>query len=250
MKNIILKFFLIILTFSIANFGQEIKSFPKSAKILEMQAVTANRKMILWMPNPVKNPHDKMLEGEEYNCPDETRGSYYSGKVFVTLIDSGTNKTINNLEIKGDGEGNFPDEIDIPYAIRSGYYYNVRNPSKTIERKPQIMALKDYNGDGKPQEFALFDALFCMGLKTTLIGYDERQDKVIQYPIQLMTDGKTKTIYWSDYLFSKKPLQKGVWNYKIDYRGRGGTLDKYKIRYDRNKKIFIGKLTSTDSAND
>lgn len=199
------------------------------------------------MPNPVKHPHDKMIEGEEYTCPDVTRGSYYSGRIYLTLVNSATNKTINTLEIRGDAEGNFPNEIDIPYAIRGGYYYAVPNSSKTIERKPQIMALKDYNDDGKALEFALFDAEACQGLATTLIGYSEKQDKVIQYPIQLTAGGKLQTIYWIDYLFSKKSLREGIWKYSIDYRGRGGTLDKYEIRYDKQQEKFVGTLKSVEN---
>jgi hypothetical protein len=50
-------------------------------------------------------------------------------------------------------------------------YYHVEGVSKDREGKPAIMRMRDYNGDGKALEFALFDALACMGLETTLIGY-------------------------------------------------------------------------------
>ena len=63
--------------------------------------------------------------------------------------------------------------------------------AKEAEGKPTIMWLKDYNGDGTAWEFALFNAEACMGLATTLIGYSERQDKVIQYQTQLRAT-KTK----------------------------------------------------------
>jgi hypothetical protein len=80
-------------------------------------------------------------------------------------------------------------------------------------------------GDGKAWEFALFDARACMGLATALIGYSERQDKVIQYQTHLVVnDSKGKrsstTEYWTDYLFSEKPTRPGSWKYEIDYRGR------------------------------
>lgn len=248
MRNAFFAFLLGVLIFCNCAFGQKTELIPKSATILETQIVTPKRKIILWMPNPTRHPNETLRE--EYTCPDATRGSYYSGKVFIMLVDSSTNKTINTLEVKGDSEGNFPDEIDVPYAIHGGYYYKVINPSKTIERKPQIMWLKDYNGDSRAQEFALFDAEACQGLATTLIGYSEKQDKVIQYPIQLTTSGKTEIVYWIDYLFSKKPVAGGVWKYEIDYRGRGGSLDKYEIRYDKAKEMFIGNLTSTNGEND
>ena len=137
-----------------------------------------------------------------------------------------------------------------PYKIRSDYYYHVEGVPKETEGKPTIMWLRDYNGDGKAWEFALFDAQACMGLATTLIGYSERQDKVIQYQTHLnVNDSKgkrsTTTESWTDYLFSKKPTRPGSWKYEIDYRGRGGVLAKYEIHYDKQTERFEGKLVET-----
>jgi hypothetical protein len=142
------------------------------------------------------------------------------------------------------------DSFDVPYRIRAGYYYEVPGARGTREGKPAIMRLRDYNGDGKTQEFALFDAEACMGLGTALIGYSGRQDKVIQYAIELRVtseDGTkaTQVTRWCDYLFSKTPIRLGYWRYEIDYSGRGGTLDKYMIRYNPGKEIFEGTLVST-----
>ncbi len=218
------------------------RPIPKNATVLETQTLGTKRKMILWMPDPTKYPNEE-TKADIYTCPDQTRGSYYTGEVRVTLIDSKTNKTINTLKIKGDDEYEPYDKIDIPYLIRGGYYYKVPNPSSKIERKPQIMALKDYNGDGRAHEFTLFNAEACMGLGTTLIGYSERQDRVIQYPILLKTSERTSRQYWLDYLFAKKQVSPGVWRYEIDYRGRNGTLDKFTVRYDRKNEKFIGSIT-------
>ena len=117
------------------------------------------------------------------------------------------------------------------------------------DAKPTIMWLHDYNGDGKALEFALFNAQACMGLETALFGYSERQDKVIQYPIKLevIENGRstTQTQMWADYLMSKKPQSVGYWKYEVDYRGRGGSLDKWEVKYDRLKEAFEGRLTIT-----
>ncbi len=244
MKADVFKLFLLFLALSVVSFGQISKAIPKSAIILETQFVAPKRKLILWMMNPVKHQNETP-ESDIYTCPEVTRGSYYTGKVRVTLVNLKSNKIINTLEVKGDEDKS--DEIDIPYAIRGGNYYKVPNPSKTKERKPQIMWLKDYNGDGKAQEFALFDALACMGLQTTLVGYSAKKDRVIQYPIELKSSDGFQNTFWLDYLFSQKPVKKGVWSYQSDYRGRGGTLDKIKMRYDRTKEKFFGSI---DSQND
>lgn len=131
------------------------------------------------------------------------------------------------------------------HMIRGGYYYKVEgNPKKGEEVKPRLMWLRDYNGDGKALEFALFDALACMGLPTTLIGYSWQQDKVIQYEILLEIKGDnkqgTEISHWCDYLFGKKPKAQGYWKYEINYGGRGGALVKYEIRYNARKERFEG----------
>src|SRR5258708_6812907 len=76
---------------------------------------------------------------------------------------------------------------------------------------------------GRAQEFALFDAEACMPLATTLIGYSEAQDRVIQYSAKIEVisgpEGTTQTMYWVNYLFNRKPERRGYWKYQIDYRG-------------------------------
>lgn len=216
----------------------------EGAKILETQPVTPNRSLILWMVRPSQHPRD--TPGDPYTCPEYTRGSYYSGATRVSLVDPQTHKVINTVKILQEDA----DEFDLPYNIRSDFYYHVEGVPKETEGKPKIMWLKDYNGDGKAWEFALFDAQACMGLATTLIGYSERQDKVIQYQTHLaVTDSKGKRSTtaepWTDYLFSKKAAGPGTWKYEIDYRGRGGSLDKYEIHYDKQAERFEGKLVQS-----
>ena len=217
--------------------------FPEGALVIETQPVTPKRSLILWMVRPTKHPRE--TPDDPYTCPEYTRGSYYSGATRVSLVDPQTHKVINTIEVSQEA-----DEFDIPYSIRSDFYYHVEGVPKETEGKPTIMWLKDYNGDGKAWEFALFDAQACMGLATTLIGYSERQDRVIQYQTHLVVaDSKRKrsatTQSWTDYLFAKKPMSPGSWKYEIDYRGRGGSLDKYEIHYDKQAERFAGKLGQT-----
>jgi hypothetical protein len=222
-----------------------IKDLPADAVILErrklLPSVRANRQIVLWMIKPSKNPNNYAPD-DIYTCPDQSRGSYYSGPTRVSLIDSGTNSIINTLKISEADEESF----DLPYAIRQGYYYRV-DSVKRGEAKPTIIWLRDYNGDGKTLEFAFFDAVACMGLQTTLVGYSVKQDRVIQYPIKLeVIEGKkrsSRTSLWADYLFNQKPRRPGYWKYEIDYRGRAGTLDKWEVRYNAAQERFEGTLT-------
>jgi hypothetical protein len=227
----------------------KVHGLPKGATIVETRTLPAtaraNRMLVLWMLNPRKNPTNYSPD-EIYACPDQTRGSHYSGATRVSLIDSATRGLINTVKISTDQSGE--DSFDLPYAIRKGYYYRVPARVRSgIEAKPNLIWLRDYNGDGKALEFALFDALACMGLQTTLIGYSARQDRVINYPISLevLEGAKSSTTVtpWGDYLFSSKPVRPGYWKYEIDYRGRGGSLDKWEVRYNPAREQFEGKLT-------
>ena len=233
----------------------KIHGLPAGALVVETRSLPsrlhANRSLVLWMQNPKKVPSDYGSD-DVIPCPFQTRGSYYSGLTRVSLVNSTANRIINTVKIQessspdndqADGEGTF----DVPYAIRKGYYYHVAAPvRRTVEAKPTIMLLRDYNGDGKALEFALFDAHACMGLQTTLIGYSEKRDRVIQYPISLdVMEGSKKehrNAFWADYLFNIKPRRRGYWRFEIDYTGRGGTLDKWEVRYNAAQERFEGKL--------
>jgi hypothetical protein len=226
-----------------------IQGLPAGAFVVENRKLTSakhsDRELILWMLNPKKNP-DGYSPGDSYGCPDYTRGSYYSGPARVSLINAATRNIINTIKIAGADEGG-GDNIELPYAIRRGYYYRVEILTKKgVEAKPTIMWLRDYNGDGKPLEFALFEAEACMGLQTTLIGYSEKQDRVVQYAVNLeVIEGSrhsNSVSTWADYLFSNKPLRPGYWKYEIDYRGRAGSLDQWEVRYNPAKERFEGKL--------
>jgi hypothetical protein len=221
-------------------------SLPAGAKVIEIQNIKStkhpNRALLLWMLNPERHPREN--PEDLYTCPEETVGHFYSGPVRVSLVSTVAKKIINTIELK-DGQGE--DSFNIPYKIHKGYYF-VAGVRGQQEGKPTIMRLKDYNGDGRAMEFALFEAHACMGLSTTLLGYSEKQDQVIQYETELRSslggEQKTESLHWVDYLFSKKPVRAGFWRYEIDYRGRGGSLDQYEVRYNAAIEKFAGTLVS------
>jgi len=226
------------------------RGLPNGAVVVETQAIHSathdNRTLVLWMQNPQRIPTGYSAD-DIYSCPDQTRGSHYSGPTRVSLVNSATQTVINTVKIISRYEEG-GDSFDVPYAIRKGNYYRVVAPvAAGVEAKPNIIWLRDYNGDGQALEFALFEAEACMGLQTTLIGYSERQDRVINYPIviDVIEGGKhTKQVSsWADYLFNQKPRRPGFWKYQIDYRGRAGSLDKWEVRYNRAKEQFEGTLT-------
>ena len=254
MKRFVCLTGVVVLSALVAESQTRISGFPRGAVILETKNLRAtnhpDRSLVLWMLEPKKNPSN-IPDNEPYTCPDETRGSSYDGPTRVSLINTSTNTVINTVKILKDYEEPV-DTFNLPYAIRSGYYYYSPQPARAgAQTRPTILLLRDYNGDGKALEFALFDALACMGLQTTLIGYSERQDRVIHFPINLtvVEDGKRseQSLHWADYLFSKQPQRPSYWEYEIDYRGRGGSLDKWQVQYDRAKELFDAKLTVINS---
>jgi len=250
MKTLLLAVSLLV-CFESTSFGQaNIKGLPKGAVVVETRKLLSpshpGRTLVLWMLNPKKNPTGYAPD-EVYSCPDQTRGSHYSGPTRVSLVNSATMNIMSTVKVSSIYEDG-GDSFDLPYAIRKGNYYRVEGPVREgVEARPTILWLRDYNGDGKPFEFALFEAEACMGLQTTLIGYSDKQDRVIQYPIKLeVIEGSTHSTSvtpWADYLFSKKPLRPGFWRYEIDYRGRAGSLDKWEVRYNAVKEQFEGRLT-------
>jgi hypothetical protein len=246
MKTTILLVTLLLLSFPAPGRGQTYE-LPRGALLIETRPIQSRsypqRALILWMMNPKKNPRD--TPDEPYTCPEETRGHYYSGPLRVSLVNTKTRELINTLRVTQDYMEGL-DSFDIPYRIHNGYYH-VPGVRKGQEGVPVIMRLKDYNGDGRAQEFALFDALACMGLPTTLVGYSESKDRVIQYPVSVRVFEGAKVseriTYWPDYLFSRSAIRPGYWKYEIDYRGRAGSLDKWEIRYHRRRERFEGRVT-------
>jgi hypothetical protein len=220
---------------------------PAGAQVIEERALELKggkrRSLVLWMLRPKRYPRG----GEEiYTCPEETRGSFYRGPARVSLVDTAAGRVVNTLKVMEEGE----DAFDLPYRIHAGSYYHVGGVAAGREGRPDIMHLRDFNGDGRAQEFALYDAWACMGLGTALFGYSEKRDRVIQYPTSLSvtdTEGKksTEVLDWVDYLFAKEPAAPGRWKYEIDYRGRGGSLDSYEVHYDPAAERFEGTLTSS-----
>jgi hypothetical protein len=219
---------------------------PAGALVVEERALELGggkkRALVLWMFRPKKYPRGP---DEIYTCPEETRGSFYRGPARVSLVDAAAGRVVNTLKVIQEyshGE----DEFDLPYRIR-GSYYHVPGVAKGREGRPTILHLRDFNGDGKAHEFALLDALACMGLETALFGYSERQDRVIQYPVRLETEyageKTTESLNWVDYLFAKEPARDGLRKYVVDYRGRGGTLDSYAVSYNAEAERFEGRVT-------
>jgi hypothetical protein len=78
----------------------------------------------------------------------------------------------------------------------------------------------------------------------------DRLDRLVQYTVDLnitlLGKRRKKTKTWVDYLFAEAPIRAGEWHYEIDYRGRGGCLDVYDIKYQSERERFNGTLDERD----
>ena len=220
---------------------------PQEAFVVESKSLASggypDLDIILWMVRPKSYP-DEASDEETYACPEETRGSYYRGATRLSLFDRRSSVIVNTIEIR---DYHFPqlDVFELPYRIMSRYYYRVDPDSRRRPGgKPLILDLKDYNADGRPLEFVLFDKANCSQLMTALFGFSERQHKVIQYDAHLLCfrGGKaTKEVWsWVDYLFVEKALRPGQWDYTIQYQG---PKLHFAIRYDPDAERFVGSYT-------
>jgi len=203
-------------------------------------AIKKDRLIVLWMIEPQKG--DYKIGAAPEACPDQTRGIAYSGKTRVSLIDTAAHRLVNTIDIHTSEE----DAFEIPMIIWPGYY-TVPKLTQQNAGKPKILDLRDFNGDGKALEFAFYEAESCMGLATTLLGYSAKQDKLIQYSVDLtVLDGlrrEERVEVWPDYLFHQKPISPGNWKYTIDYSGRGGCTDSYLVNYSAAAERFSGTVT-------
>lgn len=229
----------------------KVRGLPRGAFVVERRPLEPGggrqRALVLWMLRPSRHPFAGG-EDEGYTCPDETRGSHYHGPTRVSLLDTASGRVVNTVRVLPDNDG-AEDVFDIPYRLRAGNHYHVEGGGERKEGRAVVLRLRDYNGDGEALEFALYDAVACMPLMTALYGYSRRQDRVVQYGLNLEVsdDGReSRQVWrWADYLFAREPVRPGHWDYEVDYRGRGGSLDRFEIRYNQALERFEGKITRT-----
>ncbi|HYD99384.1 MAG TPA: hypothetical protein VEH84_08375 [Alphaproteobacteria bacterium] len=234
--------------------GMRAEGLPVGAQIVESAPLDGmgrpDRALVLWMqaPRRVERP-----AGEPYTCPDRTRGSHWHGPARLSLVTVPEGRVIDTLPVGP------ADAFDLPFRLAPGLSYVV--PAETVEPAPgggpaegvpRLLHLYDGTGDGRRGEVAFYDAQACMGLATTLFGYDPEADSLRQYPVVLEVvdpQGRrgVRTDLWVDYLHARGPVALGTWRHAIDYTGRGGLLEAYDVRFDPARGVFAGTLTQYEA---
>jgi len=217
---------------------------PDGAVVLDQEAVPAwahpDRRLLFWVLPPTKSPLSPQdITGEiEYTCPAQTSAHFRQLPARVSLVDTRTKKVVNTIPVKISAR----DEYDVPLRIRPGYYYEVRGPLKGGEGKPRILALHDFNDDGKALEFAFYVMESCSGPLTMLMGYSQRQDRVIVYDFLFSPAASWEPPgprQWMYRVTFRKPIERMHWRYVDEYNS--GVHVEYDFRYLPDRERFEGE---------
>lgn len=217
---------------------------PDGAVILDQEAVPAwahpNRRLLFWVLPPPGSPLSPQdMDGEiEYTCPVEASGHSRLLPARVSLADTRARRIVNTIPVKITAQ----DEYDVPLRIRPGYFYEVPGPLEGGEGKPHILALHDFNDDGKALEFAFYYMESCNGPLTMLMGYSERQDRVITYEFLLKPGSpweRPGPREWMYRVTFRKPIEKMHWRYIDEYNS--GARIEYDFRYQPDRERFQGE---------
>ena len=195
---------------------------PRDAKVVETVAVPASeradRTIILWMhaPQAAPVPCPDAAADTTPSCPDETRGCFLRGRTRLSLVDARTGRIINTLIVRDPYSGD--DTFDIPVKVLTPGPY-LFDP---LTRRPNLLRLRDINGDGKALEFALFDAISCADLFTTLFSYNPKRDALVNYPIHMTytspgSKQRRHITHWGEHLFNRAPITPGHWHFQSVY---------------------------------
>ncbi len=233
------------------------------ALIVEQQTIQGypNRAFILWVDSGRVG-----FESEPYSCPSVTTGTgFFQGRVRVSLIDVKNQKIINTIPVHGSSWVNVRDCFTIPFCIANPKYkfelgqlkYHAIGGDSIKDGRATVLYLDDYNGDGKKHEFALYEQMGCISCLSTLFGYYEKADSLINYTVVLeetdldsaQNKPYTTVSNWVSQMFTLKP-KKGMYNFSMDYRGRGGELCYYNVAFSKENNRFEGTVKFTTQEND
>lgn len=174
---------------------------PDKAEIIEerkFETRHGGRTLLAWMLKPysiVLNNYD--IDDEEINqWWYGIRGSgYFEGRLGFTLVDVKNSSQINSTNFTNYYVGCFDDThysydevaTKYPYAMANPKYgrgnsvYVVNGGSKTEDGVPDIMHFFDFNGDGKPFEFLIYNRETSHSTEGALFGYNEGRDSFYAY---------------------------------------------------------------------
>jgi hypothetical protein len=249
---------------------------PEKATIIDTKTFSSphgNRTIVAWMTDLII----QMSPTDEYGCYTVTSGlCYFYGRLHFTLIDPAKKRAINSLYIYNHDEFERNDTtfyfessefFQYPLAIANGKYRNemggliyfVNGGNKKAEGEADIMHMVDFNHDGKAYEFALFAQETCADKNSTLCGYNEKKDSLVWYTWDITwkeTSQKGQdSIYtsretWLNSAMTMRFDKDYKLNFKMDFRGRGGSMMRNYLKYDPKTDAYSGIVDFRDLSED
>jgi hypothetical protein len=220
---------------------------PSGARIMEIRPLPARgRFLVLWMQTPTDSGCSADTD-EPYpiSAPAMTRGCYLRGPTRLSLIVAGDAALKGTVPIVGPFETT--DSFDVPYLLGREGPYRVRGRFGT----PELLWLRDYNGDGLATEVAFFSAESGSDLLTTVVGYEPETERLRRYSFHVVatgSDGATET-YETEWLqglfwFSLQPRRPPHWRFEADYPG--GPHESYDVHYNPSERRFDVRVLQRD----
>ncbi len=180
-------------------------ALPEGATIIDERTINTiygRRTLVAWMTylqttiNCYEGDDDPEFTAFWY----ATQGSgYFKGLLHFTLIDPARKKLINTVEFKDYYSGRlyktnrysshqvlttYPFSIANP-AVNKRYthelWYKATGGSAHTDGEADVLHFFDFNGDGKPHEFLLYDQVANTCCETSLLGYNEAKDSFFSY---------------------------------------------------------------------
>jgi len=222
-----------------------VAGLPSTAKVIETRAVPSaahpNRVVVLWMDAQTVSPcWEDADEPYAPSCPAATRGCSFAGPTRISLLDTSTQRVINTLTVPDPLTGK--DTFEIPYVIERGGPYFVTG--RKNYGKPEVLRFRDFNGDGLPYEFALYDAESCSDYYSAIFGYSRKQDSVINYLFKIREAAEPGSVPhaldWIEGFAWQKPLRPYYWKWSVVHPP--GLAEDYEVIYRPDLEVFEGTL--------
>jgi hypothetical protein len=225
---------------------------PAGAEVIETADLSATvskpRVMVLWMLNPKRENWPRPTAVNDGCCGDIIHGDFgvsWQGQTRLSLINPEEMKLINTIEVREGCItcGRDADRFTLPLCVLDPFPRGRTSASGRVG-KPN-MNLADFTGEGLKVQFALY-VFEAYGIADTgVFGYEQRSDRVVQYPIELQSsEGPLKGL-WVEQAFAREPTGPGYWKFSWEPgHGSPGRICE-DVRFDRKRRLFVQKYDCT-----
>ena len=267
--------FAMVATIALADSSLWQRDLPKGARVIETVKVPSKhgqRRLVLWAEDAKE--HREKFYGDALTCPEMAKGRHYvDGLLRLSLVDERRSRIINTVPIETEGyteylfdnpaDGNkktLAVNVPDPESRRQSVPLDVAQTMYDVPKsksKGRLMQMRDINGDGLANEFALYSSETCADFNATIVGYSERTDKAIWYNFKLQVNDEGKMsvddVHWVPVQFvgafrfgegvSPETPKNGVWQFATQYPEDPPREYRYEIRYDAAREEFVGTET-------